>query len=470
MWLYAYAPHLYLQSHHGSLFQQGPLALVNTQHHTLQDINPSAYDAGLREGMNIPTASSLSPDCQFVHYDELAMHDAQQQLAAHAMNLASWVSLDEESKAGIYLEIASMRKLMGLPYEMANKFKSLLPHLTLSISSAPNAKAAKLLAMSGQEQHLAPNSLQDYLSQQKLSALTFSPRLELAFKKLGLKKLGQLFKLSPQDVAYRIDKDLAKELMQIIGKADFLPKPHKPEPIFFKQIELQKEAQHHQQLTFPIKALLKDFCNYMEQHSLTSQVLHIEGIDREHVSYPLFFKLARSTQSFQTWFAYAQKRLENFRPTEPVLQLRASCNRFMPFTAITQGLFAGQQQESQDLQQLINQLATRIPEYNLGFAHIENQHAPESQTQFHSFPQKQLQKSIKAEVGQSLWATGFLNKPKIVNHKQYKFIFGPHRLKSLWWQPQHVIRDYYLAQHKQGALHWLFKDLTQTWYLHGYVS
>jgi protein ImuB len=429
-------------------------------------MNPIAYEEGLREGMNIPTAASLSPGCHFITYDEIAMEDALHKLAKQGLNLASWVSID--SPFGIYMEVASMERLMGKPNQIAARLRECVPNINLIISSAPQAKAARLLAISGIERHLSVSNLKLFLAGLQLQRLHWSPKLELSFKKLGIKTLGELFKISSQDIAYRIDKEFACELNQLIGKQSFLPKPFQPKPIFFQQVELQKEAEHHQQMVFPIKRLLKAFCHFMIQRGLTSQVLMIQAIDRQNQTYPLALKLARSTQSFEQWFELAQQRLECFQPQQPILQLRIISKWFTPFEVEHGSLFKGEQQESRGLKNLINQLTSRLSQDQVSFIHAHDHHAPELQTVFNSHPYTQTPPiSIHKDTPQ---VTGLLPKPKPINLTLYTLIQGPHRIRSLWWQQHHVIRDYYIAQHKHGALHWLFKDVSRKWYLHGYLS
>jgi len=472
MWLYVYAPHLYLQTHYGVAFQQSPLALIHERHHSIMDMNPLAYEHGLREGMNIPTATSLSPECEFVTYDHYAMEDAHHQLANFGLNFASWVSLDThlEQGSGMYMEVASMKRLMGEPKAIAETLRDRLPQYSFTVSSAPYPKAARLLAISGIERHLTHSNVELFLSGLQLERLKFSPKLELAFKKIGLKKLGELLKISGQDIAYRIDQALAQEVNQLIGKSNFLPSPYLPKPIFFQRIELQKEAEHHQQLVFPIKALLKNFCAFMDKRGLVSQQLDIEGMDRDYRSYPLVLKLARSTQSFTQWFELAQQRLERFQPETPILHVRGSCQWFYPFTPERNELFKGDQNESQGLKDLINQLTSRLNHNAVNFLRIRDHHVPEHQTQYTSNLSERTQKHESISNTPSLPPLGLLPHPKPINLTAYRLIQGPHRIHSLWWHEHPVIRDYYIAQFQQSALHWVFKDQNRKWYLHGYIS
>ena len=44
---------------------------------------------------------------------------------------------------------------------------------------------------------------------------------------------------------------------------------------------------------------------------------------------------------------------------------------------------------------------------------------------------------------------------------------GPERIDNQWWQLQQS-RDYYIAQHQNGGIYWVFKDrIQQRWFVHG---
>lgn len=472
MWLYVYAPHLYLQTHYDEAFQESPLALIHERHHCIMDMSPLAHEHGLREGMNIPTAASLSPNCQFISYDDYAMENAKDQLANHGLNLASWVSLDDtlDTGAGMYMEVASMKRLMGEPKAIAKTLRDRVPQCSFIISSSPFPKAARLLAISSIERHLTDSSLKLFLSGLQLERLNFPPKLELAFKKIGLKKLGELLKISGQDIAYRIDTDLALELSQLTGESTFLPKPYESKPVFFRHIELPKEVEHHQQLLFPIKSLLNSFCEFMDKRGLVSQQLVIEGIDREHRVYSLMLKLARSTQSFSQWFELAKQRLEQFQPDTPILELRGNCQWFYPFTPEVKSLFKGENKESRALMDLINQLTSRLEQNQVSFFQLKNTHQPEVQTEYVSSHSVTDTNQLANAIDISFQPLGLLPQPKPINLRAYELIQGPHRINSLWWHPVPIIRDYYIAHFKHSALHWIFKDQHKKWYLHGYLS
>jgi protein ImuB len=45
---------------------------------------------------------------------------------------------------------------------------------------------------------------------------------------------------------------------------------------------------------------------------------------------------------------------------------------------------------------------------------------------------------------------------------------GPERIESGWWDGMDVVRDYYVAQGRNGSRLWVFRDRSSGgWYVHG---
>jgi len=460
MWLYVYMPHLYLQSL--PMANEQPMALIHPRHNHILDMNTAAKQSGIKHDMSLSTASLLNPQCQWISLHTETQKTFHENAALTAGKLASWVSLDEED--GLYLEIASMKKLMGDGKTIAQNLRIHLPHLTLFIASAPNAKAAKLLARSEIEQHLSDRTLLLFMKGLRCDRLSFPPSLELALKKLGIRTLGELFKFSAQDVAYRIDRELAKELQEITGERTFLPTPFKPSPRFYYDIPLQHEAEHQSQLRFPIKNILKHFSQFLQESNLTSQQLQVDCFDREHGFYSLPLRLARHTHMFEPWFDHALKKLERFHPTTPIIRLVSHTHELQPHKGETPSLLA-ESTSNINIDPLLNTLSTRLGADHLGFLSTHPHHLPEQQTLFTLAPERHTPLQPLA-----LPVSVLVHPPKPVRLEHYHLLQGPHRIHSQWWEGEPVVRDYYVAQHQQEALHWIFTTHQQKWYLHGYLS
>ena len=190
MWLYIYCPHLFLQSWYLKHYEESAIVLVDQKHHCVLDASPQAFDAGIQVGMKLSSVQALSPACQIVslheHNLQQAMEAAMNKLAKQLMGFSSWVSVDGQD--GVYLEVASMEKLLGKPAMLSKHIQqALLPLSHMHFASAPYAKTARLLARSGMATHLEKEIFKEYLHKLSLSELAFPPQLNTPYVNWALK-------------------------------------------------------------------------------------------------------------------------------------------------------------------------------------------------------------------------------------------------------------------------------------------
>mgnify|MGYP000313932592 CR=1 FL=1 len=494
MWLYLYCPHLFLQSWYLKNYQTEPIVLVDQKHHCVTDASPQALSAGIQLGMKLSSVQALSPGCQIVslnqHSLQQAMEAAMATLSKKLMGFSSWVSPDGQD--GVYLEIATMEKLLGKPEALTQKIQqTLLPLSHMHFASAPYAKTARLLARSHMDIHLEQDNFKEYLNNLRLSRLAFAPAIEHALRKLGLKKLNQLLQLKRSDVAYRIDQDLAQELDFLLGHKKFLPTPFELPLQFYLPFDLACEAEHAQQLRFPLKHLLGQFCQYMVQHNVVAQRVLIHCFDREHKTYSIHIELARGSSQLEPWLDMLKYTLEQFKPPKAIMRLVISCRVFEAQSPQSDDFFQSPSQQK-TVDGLLNKLRSRLGKESYGFLHSQPHGLPELQTnmsQSQRIPKTtatadihNIQHSIATQPRPSapLQPVWLLPQAKNIAMNQYEILHGPERKQGFWWQGFYGHRDYYIgrylgwanannsSQNKQGALHWLFRDDNNQWWLHGY--
>ena len=494
MWLYLYCPHLFLQSWYLKNYQAEPIVLVDHRHHCVTDASSHALKAGIQLGMKLTSVQALSPSCQIVslseHNLQQAMSAAMATLSKKLMGFSSWVSPDGQD--GVYLEIATMEKLLGKGEVLTQKIQqALLPVTDMHFASAPYAKTARLLARSHMNIYLEQNNFKEYLQGLPLRHLAFSPAIEHALRKLGLKRLNELLQLKRSDVAYRIDPDLALELDFLLGHKRFLPTPFEPPLQFYLPHDLACEAEHAQQLRFPLKHVLSQFCQYMVQHNVVAQRVAIHCLDREQQAYPIAIELARGSSQLEPWLDMLKYTLEQFKPPQAIMRLVISCQVFEAQSPQSDDFFQSPSQQKK-VDGLLNKLRSRLGKESYAFLHTTPQGLPELQTgmsQLQALPKAPSTTSIHRSH-QTLLIQPLPNAPlqpvwllpqaKGITMNQYEVLHGPERKQGFWWQGFYGYRDYYIARYvgwanrvnshrdKQGALHWLFRDHNNQWWLHGY--
>jgi protein ImuB len=62
-----------------------------------------------------------------------------------------------------------------------------------------------------------------------------------------------------------------------------------------------------------------------------------------------------------------------------------------------------------------------------------------------------------------------LDPPRRLGESDFTLLAGPERIESGWWDGGEVLRDYFIAQSRDTALLWIYRErrLQGGWFLHG---
>jgi len=70
-----------------------------------------------------------------------------------------------------------------------------------------------------------------------------------------------------------------------------------------------------------------------------------------------------------------------------------------------------------------------------------------------------------SKLQRPLW---LLPKPLPCHKDRLELKSGPERIESGWWDGMDAVRDYYVAQGRNGSRLWVFRDRTSgAWFVHG---
>lgn len=466
MWLYIYFPHLLLESAYQHLLHCACLMVVDPKSNLIVDVNAQAQEAGVEIGMNLQTAICLCPDVIPIHMDSALQQDALAVLTNKVRHVSAWVSQDGAD--GIYVEVASMHKLLGSAEEIAQTITQRIHPLTCIIAAAPYAQSARFLARAHISVFLNTENLRTYLGNLAIEDTIFSLDDKYAISRLGIQKLSELMRLRPSDLAFRLSLPLAKELDVITGKTKWFPKPQPIQKLFNKKIELEFEIENAQQLFFPIRNLLTLLCDYLVEHSMQSNKTIIRCHHRDALPSQLHLALATPTQNVDEWLYILRHELQRFTPQAPIMELHMLCKWFHPMDAHAHSLLTKDNQyDAQALKSLINKLDARMGHQHYYFLQESASPWPETHTIKRPTQPEQEPNKTTAYHNRPVF---LLNQPAPVNRENYKLLQGPERMEGGWWYASDCKRDYYIAEHSQGALHWLYRDQYQQWFLHGLFS
>jgi protein ImuB len=492
-WFYLHFPHLYGETWCQPFHSPQPLALINEKGGYIVDVNPAAEKSGVTSQMLVNTAFCLAPAIQI---DIIRPDKAQQALlrvARLAYRFSAWIGL--EPPDGLYLEVATMRKLFGglaaIREQLLALFQEL--HYTLKVAAAPTPKAAHLLAHSGAELCLDQANLMATLQRIDVNCLNVSARTAERLQKLGLQTVHDVLQLPSGDLAYRIDGELADYLNKVTGRQPWQPRPVQMPEHFSLQANLEQEIENLHSLLFPLSAAVKKYCQFMQNRCLVSQSLKISLRHRQHTDTPLPIQLATADNRTDTWLYMLSQCAERVKLAAPVtgFMLKAATFEAIPPSSLQlfshlpgmQGMSNEQHPDSEEARAyLLNRLTGRIGANHIHFTNLTEDPRPEHQTaySFQPFPDKNsvAKKTLPATtttwqqpaISQPLW---LLTPPRPATIQHYRILRGPLRLDTGWWDNQPAQRDYYIGLEQRQdspALHWLFRTTDKEWFIHGIFS
>ncbi len=478
-WLYIHFPHLFGETWLPDFHGQQAIALIqaNNQVQVIDDLNQVAKSCGVDEGMSLNTAFCLSPQLQITTVDQHRQTRALERVALIASRYSAWVGLDYPD--GLYLEIASMKRLFGEARWIQRTLQTVFQQKTYTtvIAAAPTAKAARLLAKAGQQHCYRQQQLIKHLRDIAITALDIGPKTEVRLMKLGVRNVHDLLQLPSGDLSYRINAELALYLDQIVGRRPWLPTPFKLPERFRWMMDLEQEFESLEPLRFFLANGIHQFCDFLQKRSLAAQELQLTLVHRQQAPTLVDIKLASLDNRPESWQYMLNAMINRLQLVAPVTALRLSGSLFETLSDQKLHLFKSIAQDcSQKKTQLLNRLSARLGIHNLHFLQLSDDPRPERQTVFSSQPIKHLaiqDLTIKDSPTQSITLNMplcLLAQAQKINKDQYCLDRGPVRLATGWWDKQIVHRDYYVASDKTLSSQWLFLDTTGHWYRHGWFA
>ncbi|MDX1677704.1 DNA polymerase Y family protein [Arsukibacterium sp.] len=464
MFLYLHFPalqldHLLLSAASSNL----PVALVDQQHQLVQ-LNCAATEAGLKPQMGLASAAALCPDLQLLPYQPeqqtRVLHIVAQQLYQLSSDIA------EDQPSGLILRLDGMLKLYGglEPYWQAlrKKLDKLTYRYQYSCGATPYA--AKCLAnQQASLMTIDPSQLLPALKASPLCATELSDDMQQQMARLGIDTLGQLQALPPAELARRFDSQLLSYLGRLRGDYYHALKYLQPEPGFSRYLELLFDISDSSVLAKPLVKLLQQLELQLSRANCQCYQLLLSLFFRDNPPLQLSIGSAQGEYKADAWLQLCQLQLQNLPLPEPVYGLQLDVKHFASQQSVTETLFARHQVRMSPLQ-LISLLQARLGQPAVSSLTLENHHLPEQASQ-RSPP---LAGEQPAQPVFSLRPAFLLSRPQPLT-EAVTVLQGPERLCPDGFQLS-TQRDYFIGRNQQGQWLWLFRTVSQQWYVHGWFS
>lgn len=438
---------------------QAPLVLLSgpAQRRVLQAVNPAAHALGLRAGQALSTAQALASSFTCVEHDPEAVEQLQQLLAAWAYRFSSQVSLHYPRT--LLLEVESSLGLFGPWPKFEARLREELSALGLRhrIVLASNPVAARMLANA--HDGLALNDTDatgEALAQMPIERIGLPVEAATAFSRMGLRDLGQVLVLPRETLARRFTAAVQLHLDQLLGLRPMALACYVPPDRFDARLELNFDVESHQALLFPLRRLIADLAAFLASRDGGVQRFTLYLEHAQALETPVVVGLLAAEREAGMLFELARGRLEPLSLPAPVRSLRLLAEDLPAFVPQPGQLFNARPQQQQGWEQLRERLRARLGDDSVRPIQAFADHRPEHAWHAGTAP---LVAQAAAAPPRPGW---LLAQPQALPLQGLRWLAGPERIESGWWDGGDVRRDYYLIETPSGQRGWAYRGVGET--------
>lgn len=472
LWLYLHFPHLLLDHVRRSQQTQGALAVVDLAGQAILQVCPEADHLGIRPGMRLKTALGLAPDLVILHLDSQQEANLLEEQARWLYRYAAHITLSPPH--GLWAEVSSLQRLYGgLPAVWQTVEQALAERqLTAWLALGHTPLAAQLLAQAGKGECTADKGhILTALGKLPLVAAGFDEKSCTRLHRLGLNTLAEVFNLPARELARRLSPELLARIQKAQGTRPDPKSPWHPPHRFRQRADFIQEVEHAQGLLFALQRILTELEEDLCWRQQDTDTLHLLLQHRHEEATRLTLRTTGPEHRAESFLKLLRLKLDQHPLRAPVISLSLSVKRFLGREApVGQDLLG----DGQDLNEAWHTLASRL-QARLGTEALQ-QLAPRAdhRPEFAWTPSAIKPASRHSETpevsglpARPLW---LLSTPHPLAEPPARWFSGPERISAGWWDGQRVHRDYYIAQLSSGQLAWVFRDIRDGWYIHGWFG
>ena len=471
---------------------------------------PGAAEAGITIGRTVSDALALEPKLLVAQVDLTADRTALDALATWCTRYTPLVALDPAGTAtagtlgdgGLWLDVTGCAHLFGGEVAMLKDLAARLARLgwTARIALADTPGAAWAVAHHGREAVtvIPPGTHRQRIASLPLAALRLPAVVTEDLNRLGLRRVGTLFKIARAPLTARFGAQVALRLDQALGHITEPVSPQAPVSPHRVHIAFPEPIAVTEDITRTTQRLLSRLTERLEREQCGARRLRLLFHRVDGTVRSLTIATARANRNPDTLFRLFAEHFDKLDAGFGIelVTLDALALDAAPAHQITldQHASADGTTDTMAVANLADRLANRlgihavarpipckshIPERAEALVSvIENSHVDwtdEAAGPVAPRPLRLLRRPEQVEAVSLLpdlppirfrWRGG--------NHRIDRAA-GPERLATEWWRAgaHHATRDYFRIEDQNGRRYWLFREgLAErgempVWYLHG---
>lgn len=424
--------------------------------------NKAASDLGVRPGMQGAAARALAADLVVRSRDIAAEQESLAGLAAWAGSFTPDVSLQPPD--GLLIEIGSCLRLhrgfRNLITQMRNGLNEM--GYTCSLACAPTPHAAWLMALAGRQVAIRESGkLEKALGELPVSVLDQSRDTLASLEMVGAHTLGDCMQFPRAGMARRFGQSLLDELDRAMGRLPEAREFFVPPPGFERRLELPTQVHEAEALLFAVRRLLLELEGYLSLRQAGVQEYKLVCSHEDVPDTALKIGFAQPTRDLNRMLHLARETLGRTCLPGPVHTILLKAGLIQAVELSNLDMFRDSAKTA-DGNLLLERLRIRLGKEAVFSIMPAADHRPELAWR-------------QCEAGEEITSSGKLQRPLWLLPKplpcrkdRLELESGPERIESGWWDGMDVVRDYYVAQGRNGSRLWVFRDRSSgAWFVHG---
>jgi protein ImuB len=483
-----------LKRHKLRAFGAPPLVVTEKSKNALRlsAVDQVAAGLGLHIGQPLANARAMVPELEVV----TANLQADAALLAH---LADWcdrftpaVALDPPN--GLLLDITGAAHLFGGEKNLLGRICGALRagNFAVQAAIAGTALAARALAHHRDGCIVEMDGEAQAVSLLPIDALWLDAVTAHAFRRAGLKTIGQAASRKRDEIVSRFGAATMAIMDEVLGKASSPISPRRPLPDYWQAENFAEPVMTLDTVNMALQSLASRLSAMMEKNGVGARRLEAAFFRADGAVRSVAVETGAPLRNVEAIKRLLRERLDALSdPLDPgfgfdLIRLAAVHVERMEAGVVS---FDAAAREQTEINSLIDRLAVRFGRERILRFHPQERHVPEAawfaapaqelgHTQAgwkavrvrHEAPRRPLRLFARPEpVEVSKVPLNFLwrRSSRMVAHWE-----GPERIATEWWRQQgpQATRDYYRAEDETGRRYWIYRNLSSgppQWFLHG---
>ncbi len=489
-----------------------------SQKRELVEVSPGAAAAGLAVGMTFKEAQMRCPPAVFIPDDETKYAQA----FARVLDVLDRFSpVVEDAGVGLaFMDPTGLEPLYGQDMDLACRVRAAVQEATgyvIRVGLAEGGVAAEIAARTAGDDGVAValGTDAEYLAGLPLEMLPLGEKVLKQLRLLGIRDLGEFAKLPVNTVRAKYGEEGWRAQRMAAGRDDRRLEPRERPLVLEEEVEFEWEEHDLDRITFALQALANQLARRLEARGLMArrmwaEIGHSDGTRRAFaLDLPEPSARARTFRDTVRWRLDAAETtapkplpgsIDEVVKTDPgISAIRIEVAELVPFEGKAPGLFASRAKRLAKANQAIGRLRValgeeavfrgelrgdeRAPERAFGQvdAYVPDGGKGRGRKKVPVAPEEPVAERYAAGSGGSL---RLLEPPRAATFtedgrggERVRFDsrvervidrYGPHRLRSGWWETP-LARDYYRVLLEGGGGLLMYRE-GEGWFVQGVVD